>query len=266
MRISSTFFPHKRIHKQTWMSPNGTTKNQIDHVAIDNIIKHWIQDVRSYRGVGAHSDHFLVKTTLRLKLPRQWTQKPKDKTKLNIENMKKESIVRKYKQIMMTKLNTVEQSQDVQRKWENLRTIIKTTAEETIGLEPRRRQNKWFNDNCKKAIEDRDKARIEVLRSNTEEKLQIWAQKHRACKQIIRREKRIWKEQKIKTIEEKYMNSCTFFGITNELTKKRKPRTMIMKDSNNVLITEEKKIAGEFREAFKQLLGKTVDTTEESIT
>jgi hypothetical protein len=40
---------------------------------------------------------------------------------------------------------------------------------------------------------------------------------------------------------------------------------MIMKDSNNVLITEEKKIAEELGEAFKQLLGKTVDTTEESI-
>jgi len=68
------------------------------------------------------------------------------------------------------------------------------------------------------------------------------AQNQRACKQIIRREKRIWEEQKIKTIEEEYLNSRTFFGITNELTKKRKPRTMIMKDSNNVLITEEKRL------------------------
>jgi hypothetical protein len=34
-------------------------------------------------------------------------QKPRDKTKLNIENIEKESIVRKYKQTMMTKLNTV---------------------------------------------------------------------------------------------------------------------------------------------------------------
>jgi len=43
-----------------------------------------------------------------------------------------------------------------------------------------------------KAIEDREKARIEVLKSNTEEKRQILAQKQKACKQIIRREKRIW--------------------------------------------------------------------------
>jgi len=35
MIISSTCFPRKNIHKETWVSPNGMVKNQIDQVLID---------------------------------------------------------------------------------------------------------------------------------------------------------------------------------------------------------------------------------------
>ena len=56
----TNFFPHKDVHKLTWVSPGGRDKNQIDHIAINGKWKRSLQDVRARRGADIGSDHHLV--------------------------------------------------------------------------------------------------------------------------------------------------------------------------------------------------------------
>jgi hypothetical protein len=66
--ISSTYFPHKRIHKATWSSPGGTTTNQIDHILIDRRHGCDITDVRSCHGADCDSDHYMVRVNYKQKI------------------------------------------------------------------------------------------------------------------------------------------------------------------------------------------------------
>jgi len=70
MKIISTYYQHKRINKGTWISPDGNTLNQTDHVIIDENKKGVAEDVRTMRGLNCDSDHFLVKTIIKQKLIR----------------------------------------------------------------------------------------------------------------------------------------------------------------------------------------------------
>jgi hypothetical protein len=49
LRVKSTVFPQRNIHKYTWTSPDGKTHNQIGHILVDRRRHSNVFDVRSFR-------------------------------------------------------------------------------------------------------------------------------------------------------------------------------------------------------------------------
>ena len=47
--IGNTYFVHKIIHKKTWRSPDGVTKNEIDYICINNRWRSGLSGIRVYR-------------------------------------------------------------------------------------------------------------------------------------------------------------------------------------------------------------------------
>jgi hypothetical protein len=60
LRVKSTMFPLRNIHKYTWTSPDGKTHNQIDHIMVDRRRHSNVLDVRSFRAADCYNDRYLV--------------------------------------------------------------------------------------------------------------------------------------------------------------------------------------------------------------
>jgi hypothetical protein len=88
--IKSTYFMHKRIHLQTWHSPDGHTFNQIDHCLIDGGRFSDLIGVMARRGANIDLDHMLVVIKLRARICRASNTKPQQPRRFAVDRLNKD--------------------------------------------------------------------------------------------------------------------------------------------------------------------------------
>jgi hypothetical protein len=131
-------FPHRNIHKYTRTSPDGKTHNQIDHVLIGRRWHSSVPDVRSFRGADCDTDHYLVTANVRerLAVSKKAAQRF-DRQRFNLRKLKEPEVREQY-QIEFTNryavLENLNDDEDVNRTWENIKENIQTSAKESLGL------------------------------------------------------------------------------------------------------------------------------------
>ena len=168
MAITTTQYPHKDIHKYTWTSPDGRTKNQIDHIAINGKFRKSITDVRTYRGADAATDHNLVMCKLKLKLSKVKKDragvKKYDISKLRLKATKEKFTLELRNQFscLQTEDDEEDNTEDiVEKKWSSFKEVYNKTAEKVLGFK-RRKVKPWISPNSWKEIEERGKLKQAV--------------------------------------------------------------------------------------------------------
>jgi hypothetical protein len=178
LNVRSITFPHKNIHKDTWYSADGRTVNQIDHVLISNRFISAIRDIRALRGPDIGSDHNFLKIIFKVRLGVKTGNKYNEKRKMvslfkNL-NWKKEYVIQINSKSESLEIFEDEESIDnsINKKWENIKTIIKDTKQQLIEKDEGTEtfKNNWYDEKCKLAIEEKKKARDKWLIKGRREK------------------------------------------------------------------------------------------------
>ncbi|XP_072380773.1 uncharacterized protein [Diabrotica undecimpunctata] len=155
MLIKSTMFPYKDIHKQTWISNDHITRNQIDHIIVDARHGNNIIDVRSLRGIDGDTDHYLVRAKAKSRISNHKYNKTTINPQCNMDEIHNTEKQQNYREQLEQILNSEREYNDIEQLWETTTEIITKTADKIFGRSRQKRAKTWYDEECRKQLEKR---------------------------------------------------------------------------------------------------------------
>ena len=248
----------------TWISPDQNTINQIDHVLINKKKRDLIEDIRTMRGPSIDSDHFLVKTILKQKLPLAYKKKPTPNTHWNKNAFTDTTKIRQYKTELHKKLIELPETQEINKEWEGVKNAIIEAANNIIKKQDKQNRNEWWDEECRRAIQEKNIARKKYMQINTRANQEYYNSKRLEANKICRIKKKEWLNNKISQIEENFKKNEVrkFYKDAKELDKWQTNMPIQCKDGDGNIIIQKEKILEIWKEYFRNLFeedGTTAD-------
>lgn len=83
--------------------------------------------------------------------------------------MKDETKVNHFQQEINRELNSRPCVEQIEKEWSQIETVMIDVTNRILGSPKGRKKDKWFDEQCKQALEKRNKIRQRLLEENSEE-------------------------------------------------------------------------------------------------
>ncbi|XP_058817284.1 uncharacterized protein LOC131680587 [Topomyia yanbarensis] len=182
--IGGSLFPHRPVHKVTWVSRDGFTENQIDHIRISRKWRRSLLDVRNKRSADIASDHLIGE--IRLRIARIHRQEEKIGRRFNTRRLEDAAVRRSFVEELKNHVADIPEGGRVEDQWTAIKNTFIATGENNLGkLRTQRKQ--WITDDTWKKIEERWDAKAAIERAKTRGAKAAAPQRYSALEKEVKR-------------------------------------------------------------------------------
>ena len=266
--IGGTIFPHKKIHKTTWTSPDGKTENQIDHITVSRKWRRSLLDVKVRRGADVASDHQLLVAIMKVKMRSFHTTTDRPHHKFNVQFLrntrKREEFNCKLKNDLEAVSATDETS--IENHWTKLKNSWETTCAEVLGKKGRELKV-WLTPETWDKIEQRKELKQKINQCQDPQEKEDLRAKYVEANRQVKRSARGDKRRFIHDMTEeaemaaKQNNMKRLYEITRTLSGKNANPSKPVKDKNGKTITSDAEQRCRWVEHFEEVLNRPPPST-----
>ena len=268
MAVVTTQFKQKNIHKYTWTSPDGRTRNQIDHIAVNGRFRSSIINARAYRGADIASDHNLVICDMKLKLNK--VKKTANKTKkFDTMKLQRQEVRNSFALTLKNRFSCLQQDEEtaeptteaMEKQWTQVKEAYNKAAESVLGQQ-RSKSKPWISEDSWGKIDKRKatKRKIEDAKSERlkDQKREEYKSQDREVKHAVKRDKKMWTEGLAKEAEDSMQkgNLKAVYSTTKKICNQHTRKMDSVKDKNGRLLTTEKEVQQRWQEHFSEVLNR----------
>ena len=227
LRIMNTFFKLHPRRLYTWISPDNSTRNQIDYILCKSRWKSSIKRVTTLPGADCGTDHNLPLSDIKVKLKRI-------KRSMQAQIYDVEKIGLDYSVEIKNRFNALQtEDRTPDELWIDIRTILIETANKKVPKVKRKKVSKWISEEALKFAKERKDMR-------SKGKYEEYRKLNAAFQKKARQDKEQSIREKCRKIEElnKIGKTRDLFKEIKETTGSRSSRGCAMKLSNGKVVSE----------------------------